>query len=277
MSLLESFILGALQGLTEFLPISSSGHIMVGQYIFGLKEEPLTFNIATHLGAALAVITVYWKVIAKIFKDLFSLSGDGSANLSLRLILLVLVASLPTAIIGLAFLEIFRSMFESLFVVAVAFFVTGTVLYITEKRVAGRGPMKGDFFDLSGVVHVSYRQALIVGVSQAFALIPGISRAGATIAAGLYCGLDRRNAALLSFMMSVPAILGASIMESSRVVAIDPQELMPLAFGTLISYIFAIIGLKIVLSSVREGRLHIFSYYLWFLSIGLLGYIFLMA
>lgn len=245
---------------------------MVGQFIFALKEEPLTFNIATHLGAALAVMTIYWKVILKIFKDLISLKGDGSGNLSLRLILLVLVASLPTAVFGFAFLELFRALFESLIVVAIAFFVTGTVLYVTEKRTS-QGPMSGDFFDLSGVVDVSYKQAFFVGLSQAAALIPGISRAGATIAAGLYCGLDRRNAALLSFMMSIPAILGASMVESTRVMHLSADELMPLAFGTVVSYIFAIIGLKIVLSTVKHGRLHIFSYYLWFVSVGLLTYI----
>ncbi len=267
MNTIEAIVLGTVQGLTEFLPVSSSGHLVLFQNLFGLKEPELLFDICLHVGTLAAVVIVFRREILDILTALFQIparmkTAGGIAPLCqadpfIRMALLIVVGSVPTAVIGLLFKEITDRLFGSIGVVGVMLLITGTVLWLT-RRIAGEGRPVGQ---------TTLKDALIIGIVQGLAILPGISRSGATISTALFLGVDRKVAGRYSFLLSIPAIVGALML------GLDTPELQTtIPMGTIIagSAVSALVGwlaLVILLRVVDRGQLHRFAPYCWLLGL----------
>ncbi|SHH24988.1 Undecaprenyl-diphosphatase [Thermosyntropha lipolytica DSM 11003] len=246
MTSFEAFILGMVQGLTEFLPISSSGHLVLFQHLFGLKDVPLAFDVLLHIGTLIAVFIAFWEDIVSILKKPFD-----------KLTFLILVGIIPAGLAGY-FLEDYVAMaFESLLVVGIGLIFTGAILKISENYANNRILIKQ-------AEETSFKDAFFIGIMQALAILPGVSRSGSTIAAGLFAGLDRDFAARFSFLLSIPVILGAGLLQLKDLpFKGETIDLIPYGVGFLSSIIFGYLAIKVVLRLVRGGRLSVFSYYCW--------------
>ena len=266
MELYQGIILGIIQGLTEFLPVSSSGHLVLGQIFFGITESQLPFDISVHMGTLLAVLVVYASDIRAILVSVFgfiskAVSLKPMAHLlkedkNLQLAGLILIGSIPTAFIGLVIKQFEHILFASEVLVGFMLILTGTILWTSKNFYSSKNKKDG----------FSIKKALIIGVGQGLAVIPGISRSGTTIALGMFLGLDRHNAAKFSFLLSIPAILGAQILSikdmiNSRLV-IDSITI----YATIVSFITGLLALKLLLSLVHAGRFHLFAPYCWLIG-----------
>ena len=271
MNTLEAIILGTIQGLTEFLPVSSSGHLVLFQNLFGMHEPELLFDICLHVGTLAAVLIVFYREIFEILTALIQIpvrlkAAGGIGNLcandeSIRMALLIVVGSIPTAVIGLLFKEITEQLFGSLTIVGCMLLVTGTVLWLTRRiRSTGRP-----------IERTSLKDALLIGIVQGLAILPGISRSGSTISVALFLGVDRKVAGRYSFLLSIPAIVGALIL------SLDTPELhTTIPIGTILagSVISAVVGwlaLVVLLRVVDRGQLHRFAPYCWLVGVVTLG------
>lgn len=264
MDLLQAVILGIVQGITEFLPISSSGHLVVLQRWLGIEQHNLAFDLAAHLGTLLSVLTVYHRLVRRLTLEVFRWPFQRKITPEIQLIGLVFIASLPTALMGFFFKDFYTGLFSSLRAVGFLFILTGGLLLLTRGR--GGDDARLELDNLQGLSLITWKKALLIGVAQGVSIAPGISRSGATIATALLAGLPKNTAAMFSFMMAIPAILGASFLELKDV---DWSEstVSALVVGFLVSYISALIGLKLILHVVRKGRLELFTGYLWVLGI----------
>ena len=207
-------VLALLQGLTEFLPISSSGHLVLAQAAMGFEEPALTIDVALHLGTLVAVVLVYRRDLFEILREV--LGGD------LRQVLLLVVGTLPAGIVGVLFKDQLERVFHSPRYAACGLLVTAVVLLAGEaarRRRVREGAAGVEESASGGAGRLGFGLALLIGTAQAFAIWPGISRSGSTIAAGMLCGLDPRAAARFSFLLSIPAILGAAVLNLPDAVA----------------------------------------------------------
>jgi undecaprenyl-diphosphatase len=270
LDILQSIILGIIQGLTEFLPVSSSGHLVIFQKLLGLKEHSLIFDISVHLGTLLSIVTVYFGIIKQIFTDVFTAVVKKDKNYGFSFFLMMIVASIPTAIIGFSLKDVFESLFSSTLAVGIFFIITGIILKFTQRT--SDDSVSVSFTDMEGLQKITFRQALTIGVAQGAAIAPGISRSGSTIACGLFVGLNRKTAALFSFLISVPAILGASLLQFKDISAWQEGFAQVLIVGGVSAYLSGLGGLWFVLKFVKKGRLEVFSYYLWALGASLIAY-----
>lgn len=250
MNSLEAFILGAVQGLTEFLPVSSSGHLVIFQHLFGIHEGPITFDVLVHMGTLIAVIVAFWDDIVSICRHPFD-----------RLTWLIVVGCIPAGLAGFLLAPLFEKAFESLLVVGIGLFITGLLLKVSEY-------LANQHFGLKTSNETSYKDALFIGIIQAIAIVPGISRSGSTIAAGLVSGLDREFAARYSFLLSIPVIIGAGIfqLQDLFVSGIPARNIVPYIIGPLTAALFGYFAITVVMKMVRRGRLSVFSYYCWTLG-----------
>ena len=262
-------ILGFLQGVTEFLPVSSSGHLVVYQQLFGLSgpggpggpaETRLLFEVMVHLGTLIAVLVVFRSDIAALATGaLRAATGHAGGDKGpLRLLLLLVVGSVPAAVFGLGWKDELEHLFSAPLYVGFAFLLTGTVLWLS--RYPGR-PVR----DLG---RTTWIDALLIGLGQALALVPGVSRSGTTISVALLLGLDRRLAARYSFLLAVPAILGAVVVQAGDAGGIPADQWTAVAAGTIMAAVSGYVALKLLLRIVVAGNLSRFSYYCW--GIGLL-------
>ncbi|MFH1622939.1 MAG: undecaprenyl-diphosphate phosphatase [Candidatus Aenigmatarchaeota archaeon] len=257
--LLEAALLGCLQGVTEWLPVSSSGHLALAQKMLGLRV-PLAFDVALHAGTMLAVLAFFRKDILKMVSAAVRLdyrSEYGSMGL------MVVLGTAPVALAGLLLHDAIGAIFESTLGIGVAMMLMGTVLWLTR------------FFD--GSRGIGAWDALFVGAAQALALVPGISRSGITIAAGLSRRIDRRKAFLFSFMLSIPAVAGANVLEiyraGSDLGAIGAEALVGVAAAAAVGY--ASIGL--LRNVFQSNRMHLFAYYCWAVGAAAVAYSYLFA
>ena len=267
MQLIQAVFLGLIQGLTEFLPVSSSGHLVLLQSLFGIKEPEILFDIFLHVGTLAAVCVVFFAEIRSILNALISLpqltkvSGGLKAlyqeNEPARMAVLIVVGSVPTAILGLFFRSIVNDIFGSTRLVGLMLILTGILLWQTRRfRIKGR-PLK----------NTGLKEALIIGLVQGFAIIPGISRSGSTIAVALFMGLDRELAGRYSFLLSLPAILGALILSFNSPAMETALSVHLFVWGTITAAIVGFAALKILLRLVRRGRIHFFAPYCWIVGI----------
>ncbi len=272
MSMIEALILGVIQGLTEFLPVSSSGHLIIFQRLFGLEEPDMLFNVSAHVGTLLAVVVIYWRdiwsIAVNLFKNSFLLltkkiDAHGFwANPDARLGLMIIIGSVPTAIIGLFFHTSAKAVFSSMILVGCALLVTGTVLIATkfiQQKSSKQTP--------SGL-----KEALIIGTVQGLAVIPGISRSGSTIAAGLFSGLDRETAARYSFLLSIPAIVGAELISLKDAFESGRSLDLSIIAGTAAAFIIGCIALLLLIKLVKQGRLYLFAPYCFFAGVASIFY-----
>ena len=260
----QAIILGIIQGLTEFLPVSSSGHLVLFQHLFGLEEPELFFNISVHVGTLVAVVIFFRKEIQSIIVSLARFSAllfkreasfdDAWKDADVKLALLIVIGSIPTAFIGLMLHKVTDIIFSSIFLVGCALIVTGLVLWGT--RWIKEEEDAPDF---------TIKNALVIGVVQGMAIIPGISRSGSTIVAGLFLGLSRETAARYSFLLSIPAIVGAEILSlrEASLHALDGVTIL----GTITAGIVGYCALKLLVYIVKAGQMHLFSPYCWIVGI----------
>lgn len=250
MTTLQAIILGIVQGLTEFLPVSSSGHLVIFQHIFGIQEAPLTFDVLVHLGTLVAVFVAFWQDIVSILRHPFS-----------KLTGLIVVGCIPAGLAGYLLAPLFERSFESLLVVGLGLLFTGAILRLSEN-------MAYRTLNFKEVGETSYLDVLLIGLLQALAIVPGISRSGSTISAGLMAGLDRDFAARFSFLLSIPVIIGAGVFQLHDVFSsgFSTANITPYLVGPLTAAIFGYLAIRLVVRLVRNGRLSVFSYYCWALG-----------
>lgn len=241
---LQAVILGVLQGITEWLPISSSGHLVVAQQAFGL-QVPVLFDVVLHLGTLLVVFLVFYRDIWGILKALGR--GDFKSPEG-RLFLFIVAGSIPTAIIGFAFHNVLISFFTNLMVVGTALLATGCVLIATRWASPARG--------------MDYKRSVLVGIAQGIAIIPGMSRSGLTIGSGLLAGVKREAAVRFSFLLSIPAVLGALAFEAGDL-ALTAGYAFPMAAGFIVSVLVGYVFLRLLIRLVMQKRFHWFAVYCW--------------
>lgn len=271
MSILDAVILGVVQGITEFLPISSSGHLVVVQKLLGVHSHDLIFDMAAHLGTLGSIFTLYYVVLKNLSKSLtVPRSVITSSTPEGHLIKMVFIGSIPTAIIGLGFKDQFEAMFNDMTSLGVCFILTGIILLLTQIR--GNTKMNQEALrSLDGVYDIKWWMALLIGIAQGAAIAPSISRSGITIVAGILIGLRGSTAALYSFMLSIPAVGGAALLELRHANA-DDARIGILMTGFLAAYFAGVLGLWGTLKSVKSGRLNVFTGYLVILGIAILYY-----
>ncbi len=251
-SIINAILLGIIQGITEWLPVSSSGHLAIAEHFLGITE-PLLLNISLHIGTLLVVLLVFHKDVLQIIRSFARLDFRSEHG---RLGILILVGSVPTAIIGYSFHDLFASFFTSMTAVGAALIATSALLFFS-KRFAGK--RRVDVWD-----------SIIVGAAQGLAIIPGISRSGATISAAMISGVERAKAARYSFLLMMPAVLGAAAYEFDA--AALGADLGPVLAGTAASIIAGYISLRYLLRLIMKGKFHLFAYYCFAAGILLLAF-----
>lgn len=253
----EALLLALVQGLTEFLPVSSSGHLAALQnYISGFKGGDLAYEVLLHVGTLAAVLVYYRRDLWGMLRGL--IGNDPRAAASRRLMWMVAAGTLPTGIIYFLFKKPIEASFGNLASIGAGFLLTGAVVYFTPRAGGGRPEAL-----------MRWRDAVVIGVAQGAALLPSISRSGSTIAAALYLGLDRELAVRYSFLLSIPAIVGAVAFEGSGIAGAGAAPAVYLT-GTAIAGIVGYASIGVLLKLVRAGRLAGFAYYCWILGAAIL-------
>lgn len=250
-SIVETLVLGIIQGLTEWFPVSSSGHLTIIKEIGGW-DPPLLFLVLLHVATLSVLVIFFRKVIKDILLALLKRDFDSTEG---KLGVSIIVGTIPTALIGFVFRDVFKSFFNDLLVVGIALLATGSLLFISRVEKGKRA--------------VDYLDALLMGLVQGFSIIPGVSRSGATISTGFFRRIDKQKVFEFSFLLSIPAILGAAIVESSdiQLLVTNEGDLYALAVGVIASMIVGFISLKILQRIVLEEKLHYFSPYCLFVGI----------
>jgi len=252
MSILQAIILGIVQGITEFFPISSSGHLAILQSLFGLKEPQIAFDIFLHLGTLASVLIFFRKEISRLFTT------------DRKWLFFIIVASIPTFIIGFTFKDVVERSFNSPKLVAAMLGITGAWLILASVGAKKAEPGKG----------LSILNSILIGIAQGIAVMPGISRSGATIATGILRGLDKELAVRFSFLLAIPAILGASAIKLHKITqGITGSEAGYFLAGGITAMLAGIAAIKILLKLVKDNKLYAFGLYC--ICMALLGIIFL--
>ena len=266
LDIISAIILGAVQGISEFLPISSSGHLVIVPHLLGV-ETGLAFDVILHVGTLVAIFTFFWKDIINIIKGFivsiinltegFDKFKDGLRRVpEERFAWLIIIATIPTGIMGLLFDKAVETIFRGTVFVGLFLIITGIILYYSERHSSGNITEKD----------MSFKQAITIGICQGIAVLPGISRSGASIASGLCLGLNREYAARYSFLLSVPAVVGAAVFKVKDMATIDATTTVLVA-GFLSSVIFGYLSIKLLMKMIEGWSLDIFAYYCWIVGI----------
>jgi len=278
LSIIEAILLGFVQGLSEFLPISSSGHLALMEYFFGIEGEgALTFAVMLHVGTLISVFAVYWKDVAAliyelcmVFKDIFTGKGHGiNSNPTRKLGFLIIVATIPTGLMGVLLNDLFSAMYLSLKTIGAGFLITGTVLFIAERIGSDR----------RGLAEMKYGSAFFVGICQGIAIWPGISRSGATIFGSLAGGLTRASAVRFAFLISIPVILGSAMLEAPNAfeAGAGTASAAAIIIGMAAAAASGFFAIKTMIKVVSNKKLFGFSLYTWILGILVLAYALLLS
>lgn len=248
MNVLQAVILGIVQGITEFLPVSSSGHLVLFQKIFRIQEPTMIFDVVLHIGTLIPVFIVFWdKIFALVRKPLQKYSY------------LVIVATIPAVMVALLFNNKIENLFESGKLLSLSFIATGIILLYADSS---SNENKND-------EKITYTDSLLIGFMQAVAIIPGISRSGSTISSSLACGLQKNTAAKFSFILSIPAILGAAVLQIKNIFGGTTTEFVhiwPMIFGFIAAMLSGYLSIKFMLKLISESKLKLFSYYVFVLA-----------
>jgi len=249
MTLLEAILLGIIQGLSEFLPISSSGHLALGHYAFGLEEDGLLFHIVVHVGTLIPVCIVFWKDIWALIKKPFQ-----------KMTYLLIVATLPAVVVALFARDLVEIAMTSLQFLTAGFLITGSVLLLSD-RFKKTEKKSSD---------ITYLDALIIGIAQGIAVFPGISRSGSTITAALARGINREDAAKFVFLLSIPAILGGLVLEIFEMVqggiTLADINFVVIGAGFVASALSGYLAIKFMLAAIKRAKLRYFAYYVFVLA-----------
>jgi undecaprenyl-diphosphatase len=249
----QGIVLGLVQGLTEFLPVSSSGHLVLAEAMIGVRIPGLFVEIVLHVATLLAVFIVYWRRIADLLKG--AVAGDRA---TWQYIGLLAIATIPAAVIGILFKDYFENTFHSLIANGVEFLITGLVLWSTRWL----GTMQ------IGRTQPSVSGALVIGCGQAVAIVPAISRSGCTVAAGLWAGMDPVRAGEFAFLMAIPVIAGAAVLELPK---LSENATMvgwgPLGLAFFVSMISGVFAIRWLIVLLRKGTFYRFAPYCWAVGI----------
>lgn len=257
LELLQAIVLGVVQGLTEFLPVSSSGHLLLGQYFFGLDQDRfgLSFDVALHMGTLVAVVSYFWRDLLRMAIAFFGSFTDRSpaSDPDARMAYLIIASTVPAALIGFLFEDFFEGTVRSPWVVVFNFVLVG-VLFIAGE-VVGRRNRRAS--------RLGFGEAVGIGFAQAAALVPGVSRSGATITLGLFLGLRREEAARFSFLMSVPIIAGAGGLEVGEVISrgMDAAQTLLFVVGFVTSAAVGYVTIRFLLNYLTNHSLRAFAFY----------------
>ena len=260
LDILSAIILGAVQGISEFLPISSSGHLVLVPALLGI-ETGLAFDTILHIGTLVAIFTFFWKDIINLIKGFILSIIDLTEGVDIfkrelhrvpekRFAWLIIVGTIPTGIMGILLKDAIETIFRGTLFVGIFLLVTAAVLYYSERHSSGQITQKD----------MSFKQALIVGICQGLAVFPGISKSGSTIASGLCLGLNREYAARYSFLLSIPAVIGAGLIQIKDIATLDASVSVLLA-GFISSVIFGYLSIKLLMKMIKGWSLDIFAYY----------------
>lgn len=266
LDIISAIILGAVQGISEFLPISSSGHLVIVPHLLGVQTG-LAFDTILHVGTLVAIFTFFWKDIVNLIKgfivsiiDLTEGKDRFMKDLreipEVRFVWLIIIGTIPTGIIGLLLKDAIETIFRGTVFVGIFLIITGIILYYSERHSSGHITEKD----------MSFKQALTIGICQGLAVFPGISRSGSTIASGLCLGLNREYAARYSFLLSVPAVVGAALVQVKDIAVLDVSTTVLVA-GFLSSVIFGYLSIKLLMKMIEGWSLDIFAYYCWIVGI----------
>ena len=260
MDILEAIVLGIIQGLTEFLPVSSSGHLELAKAILGdtsVPEESLTFTVVLHFATALSTLVIFRKEVAEILKGLFQFKWNDELKFSLKIIL----SMIPAVVVGLLFEEQLESFFGGkILLVGVMLLVTALLLLLADKA---KNTNK----------EVSFTNSVIIGISQAIAMLPGISRSGATISTSVLLGIDRTRAAKFSFLMVVPLIfgkIGKDLLGGD--LNFQSSEIIPISAGFIAAFVAGLLACKWMIALVKKSKLSYFSLYCAIVGFIAIGY-----
>ena len=272
---LQAIIMGLVQGLAEFLPVSSSGHLVLSKFILGAElGTSALFEILLHVGTLLAVFVFYWKDVLNLIKEGLLLIKDSflfvfkrkkfDLYLERKMVVFIIVASIPTAILGLLMEVFLEDLFlSSVVAVGFALLVTGTMLMLIRKMPKSDKTLE----EMKG------RDAFTIGLVQGIATIPGISRSGSTVTAGLFCGLDKEFAFRFSFLMSIPAILGAAVLKMMDVNISDlTANAGPYAVGMIVAAVVGYASIRWLKNLIQKDQFHYFGYYC--LAVGLISIVY---
>ena len=250
MSWWQGMLLGLVQGLTEFLPVSSSGHLVVAEAVLGLQTPGLVVEVVLHVATLLAVVIVYWKTLRKLAAG--AIAGDRAAW---RYVLLLALAAVPAGLVGVTLQDWFESTFDSLELVGVNFLITGAVLWSTRGRV-GHGERP------------TVKGAMGIGGAQALAILPGISRSGMTVAAGMWLGVDAVRAAEFSFLLAIPVIAGAAVLQIPDLSG-DMMSIVtfPLMAGFVAALVSGVLAIRVLIALLRARAFHRFAPYCWTIGV----------
>lgn len=248
----EALVLGIIQGLTEYLPVSSSGHLAIGQALFGMDDgaDNLMFTVAVHVATVLSTLVILWSEIDWILRGLFKFELNAETKYALN----ILVSMIPVGIVGVFFKDYVEEIFGSgLLVVGCCLLITASLLtfsYFAKPRQKE---------------HISWKDALIIGIAQAIAVLPGVSRSGSTIATGLLLGNKKESLAKFSFLMVIPPILGEALLDLMKAVkgeaVLGGIEALPLTIGFLAAFLSGCVACKWMINIVKRGKLIYFGIY----------------
>ena len=269
MTYFMSILMGIIQGVAEFLPISSSGHLALFQTFFGMEnveEKYMLFTVLLHFGTLISVCLVYWRDIIEMIREFFlgiaALAGKDTGTPpppARRMVMLIIVATLPLFV--MVFLQdAVNALFSNSIMVSCALIATGFILFFSDRLARGRKTAR----------NATVADALIVGCGQALAVIPGLSRSGTTISVGMLRGFDRSFAVRFSFLMSLPAILGANVLEIKDALSTDfPMEELPMYLvGVVVAAVVGYFAIRLVKSLSDKGKFGRFAYYCWAVGLG---------
>lgn len=260
MTIFQAIVYGIIQGLGEFLPISSSAHLVVAPWLFGWKDPGLSFDVALHLGTLVAVVLFFWKDWMDLIKAGFRVPQSSNGKLFWFLVL----ATIPGALVGKLFEKQAESAFRDPALIGVMLIIMGGVLYLADSRGWKEIRLK----------EVGLGRSLVIGISQALAIIPGVSRSGITMSTGLFVGLTRESAARFSFLLSTPIILGAGLLKLKDL-AETPVQTIPFTVGIITSAIVGLISIKFLLEYLKRKGFGIFVVYRIVFGAALIGLYFL--
>lgn len=253
----ELVFLGIIQGLTEFLPISSDGHLALAERYLGITEGGLAITVALHAGTFFAVLFYFRRDVGRLLQAVPRVLARTASAEERRLTIGIVVGSIPTAVIGLLLKGPTETLTTSLYAVGLFLLLSGAWNWLVVAR-SRKAPGSG-----RGVETLSAGDALAIGVVQGLAVLPGLSRSGSTIGLGVGLGLTREAAARFSFLLSLPAVFGALLLQAKDIHALPSEQLGPVFLGTTVSFFVGIAALYVLFAMLRRGRFDVFAWYCW--------------
>lgn len=255
MDYLKIIIIAVIQGLTEFLPVSSSGHLALAQYLLGIESPGVTLEVFLHFGTFLSVLVIFWKDIVRIiaafllnFWKVWKYPQIMKENENFRMSIYIIISMIPAAIAGILLKDNIDAIFNNIMLVGIALLVTGLMLFLTQWAQNQKHPLTG-------------WRVVLMGIAQAVAIIPGISRSGSTISTGLFLGMPREKIARFSFLMALPLIFGATVLQAKEAFSSTNFVWSGIIIGTFTAFLFGYFAVKWLLSATVKGRLHFFGFY----------------